>query len=182
MNLSSSSTGTKVFASSLNGASVNFVNIPSGASSVNVYYGDTKAGSPVITGSGSLTSATQTETIVGGTASKFVITSTPVSGTASGSANVGPITVQEQDVNGNPASAPAGGTTVNLSSSSVGTKVFASSLGGAPVTSVTILVGGSTASFYYGDTQAGSPVVSASGSLTTATQTETIVAGAARSS
>ncbi|TMB89280.1 MAG: hypothetical protein E6J45_10420, partial [Chloroflexi bacterium] len=70
-------------------------------------------------------------------------------------------------------------TTVALSSTSSGA-LFATVAGGTPVTSVTINAGSSTQGFYYGDTKAGSPTITASSSgLTSATQAETITAGAA---
>ena len=99
---------------------------------------------------------------------------------ASNTANLGPITVQEQDAFGNPTFAPE---TVNLSSSSA-KGVFSLTAGGAPVTSVTIPGGAvSSVSFYYGDTIAGSPTITASSppavGLASGTQTETIKAGPA---
>lgn len=63
MTLSSDSSGTAVFATTLTGTSVTSVTIPSGAPGANFYYGDTKAGNPLITASGPLASATQTEII-----------------------------------------------------------------------------------------------------------------------
>ena len=79
----------------------------------------------------------------------FNIISNPLSAIASSSANMGPITVQEQDMFGNPTTAAE---TVNLSSSS-GTGVFSATPGGAAISSITILAGSSSANFYYGDTQ-----------------------------
>ncbi|HEX3827728.1 MAG TPA: hypothetical protein VHV82_10700, partial [Sporichthyaceae bacterium] len=176
--LTSNSTGTAIFSATSGGGSVSSVTIPAGASSVAFYYGDTKAGTPTITAGGTLTSATQGETITVGPAAKFVLTS-PVSGTASATATLGPITVQEQDTVGNPVLAPIGGTTVTLTSNSTGTAHFALTSGGSAITSVTIPVGFSSVTFYYGDTKAGSPTISAGGTLTSATQTETITAGTA---
>ena len=82
------------------------------------------------------------------------------------------VKVQEQDAFGAPV---AGALTVNLSSSS-STGMFSLASGGTtPITSVSIPAGQSSASFYYGDTTAGSPVLSASASgLQTGMQTETI--------
>jgi hypothetical protein len=131
-------------------------------------------------GSSGLTGAASSSfNISAAAAAKFVMTSAPASGQASTTATVGPITVQEQDSFGNPVTAPTGGTTVTLASDSTGTKVFAATSGGTPTTSVTIPAGSSSVNFFYGDTKAGSPTVTASGSLTSANQTETITAAAA---
>src|SRR5262249_19528674 len=123
-----------------------------------------------------LAATSQQETITPGAPAKLAITSKPVSGTTSGQASLGPVTVQENDASGNPSPAPAGGTTVFLASSSPGA-VFAATAGGPPVTSVTIRVGATTVSFYYGDTTAGPPKISVGAEvLTSASQTETIAA------
>ncbi len=111
---------------------------------------------------------------------KLKITSTAVSGAASGAASLGPITVQAQDSVGNPVTAPAGGITVAVSSNSSGATVFSASSGGAGTSSVLIPSGSSSVSFYFGDTKAGTPTIS----VTTAgasggTQTATITAAAA---
>jgi hypothetical protein len=79
-----------------------------------------------------------------------------------------------EDASGNPVPAGGGGVTVRLSSSSAG-GLFFQTPGEAPSTGVTILAGDETASFYYGDTQAGTPTITAAASgLGDATQTETI--------
>lgn len=174
VNLASSSTAAK-FAVNSGGASVTSVTIGSGQSTANFFYGDSKAGNSVISLSG-LGTATQTETIVAGAAAKLAITTSAVSGPASTSAGLGPITVERRDALDNPVT--AGSTVVNLASGSTGTKIFALTAGGTSVTSVTMSAGQSAASFFYGDTKAGSPVITLSG-LGTATQTETITAAAA---
>ena len=92
------------------GAGDDTLNITAGNSTLNFFYGDTVAASPTVTangGAGPLT-VTQIETITAGSASKLVITSLSVSGAASSSATLGPITVQEQDALGNPVPAGAG--------------------------------------------------------------------------
>ena len=130
--------------------------------------------------SSGLTSATSSSfTITAAAAAKFVITSTAVSGAASATANLGPITVQEQDAFGNPVNAPVGGTTVTVTSNSTGTTTFSATLGGSPVSAVSIASGASSATFFYGDTKAATPTITVSGSLTSATQVETVLAGAA---
>lgn len=107
-------------------------------------------------------------------ASKLAITSTSVSGAASTTANLGPLTVIEQDAYGN---ASTTAETVNLSSSSTA-GVFSATKNGSTIASVTIPAGSSSASLYYGDAKAGSPILTAGATgLTSATQTETIGAG-----
>ena len=177
--LSSSSSGAK-FAASSGGAGVTNVTLSANTQSLTAYYGDTVAGSPTITvsGSGLSPNGTQTETITAATANNYVFLTSAVSGQASASASVGPITVQEQDTFGNPTTTAE---TVTLSSSSAGTYIFnttenATSPTGS--TTVSIPAGQSSATFYYGDTKTGGPLIIASGSLTSATQTETITPGA----
>ena len=107
----------------------------------------------------------------------LVITSAPVSGTATASPSIGPLTVQVRTAAGAPVTT---GVTVDLSSSSIGTNEFSASSGGAPLTSVVIPAGSSTASFYYGDELAGTPTITVSAAGATAgTQPETISAGTA---
>jgi type II secretory pathway pseudopilin PulG len=175
VNLTSTSSGKK-FATSSGGSSVTSVTLAANTSSVSAFYGDTVAQSPTLTASGtSLTSGTQSETVVAAAPSKFVFTSTAVSGTANTSATLGPITVQEQDTFGN---ATTKAETVNLTSTDSSTDNYALSSGGASITSVAIPSGSSSASFFFGDTHAGTPTITASGALTSATQNETINAGA----
>jgi type II secretory pathway pseudopilin PulG len=175
VNLSSSSAGTKEFAATSGGTTVSSVTLPANTQSVTAYYGDNKSGSPTITVSGSgLSSGTQSETVNPTTPSKFVFTTGAISGTATSSATLGPITVQEQDTYGNPTTTAE---TVNLASNSTGTKVFSATSGGTTITSISIPGGSSSATFYYGDTKAATPTITASGSLTSATQVETVSAG-----
>jgi hypothetical protein len=171
--LESTSTGAK-FAATSGGTAISSITIPAGQSRVDVYYGDTVAGTPTITASSSgLSSATQVQAVTAAAASKFVITSSPVAGVASSSPTLGPITIQRQDTFGNLVT--TGSTTVNLASTSTGTKVFAATSGGASITSATILSGASSVNVYYGDTFIGSPTVTASASgLVSATQIEKI--------
>ena len=90
---------------------------------------------------------------------------------------LGPITVQEQDAYGNPTTAAE---TVNLTSSSTGSLIFSATSRrcGRSLRSPSQLARPS-ASFYYGDTMSGAPVLTASGALTSDTQAETITAGPA---
>jgi thermitase len=108
--------------------------------------------------------------------SKIAFTTLPQSLTA-GTAS-GPITVQRQDGSGTPQS-PATALDVSLSSSS-GQGSFSATLGGTYTSSlvVTIPAGSSSTSFYYKDTKAGSPTITASATgYASAMQTETVAAG-----
>jgi hypothetical protein len=105
----------------------------------------------------------------------LVISSTPVSGATSSSPNLGPITVRRQTGSGSPITTGSA-LTVDLTSSpssgaTFGTTQFAS----APVTSVTIPSGQSTATFWYGLTTTGGPTITASATnYVSTTQLETI--------
>jgi hypothetical protein len=176
--LTSSSTGG-IFAGTSGGSHITSITITSGKTSATFYYGDTVTGTPTITASScGLTSATQTETITGA-ATKLVFITNPVTGAASNSAELGPITVQVQNASGSPVNV-AVNTIINLSSNSAGTYILNTSPGATSptgATSVTILAGSSSVTFYYGDTKAGTPTITAaSPPLTSATQTETITA------
>jgi type II secretory pathway pseudopilin PulG len=132
-----------------------------------------------INASNGLGIATQTLTVSVTTGTpKLVITSQSISGTATSSATLGPVTIQQQDATGNPLPASGLGLVVTLSSNSAGTAAFSATSGGPSVTSITIPGGQSSVSFYYGDTKAGTPTISgfATG-ITPGTQQETINAG-----
>ena len=176
VNLTSSSAGTHEFAATSGGANVTSVTLPANTASVTAYYGDEKPGTPTITAAAAgLTSGTQSETITAAAASKLIFTTGAVSGSASGSATLGPITVQEQDTFGNVSTTAL---TVNLSSNSTGIHEFAATSGGTAITSINIAAGSSTATFYYGDTKAGTPTITAAAAgVTSGTQPETITAG-----
>jgi hypothetical protein len=180
ISLSSNSTGTKIFSATANGAAVTTRTIPAAASAVSFYYGDTRVGTPTITLTATgLTGASQITTITPAAATVLAVTSTALSGAASATASLGPITVQLRDAFGNTAVAPVAGNTLTLASTSTGSKVFSASLGGPPITTVTIAPGGSSAIVYYGDTKVGTPTITVSGTgLTSATRTATITAGA----
>lgn len=177
--LTSNSTGTARFSTTLGGITTTTVTIPGGSSSITFFYGDTKAGSPTITASGALAGASQVATINAGAPSKFAFISTAIAGgAASISATLGPVTLQRQDLLGN-AVTPATTETVTLTSNSLGTARFSTTLGGATTTTVTIPASQPGVTFYYGDTAPGSPTVTAGGALTSATQVQTIVVGPA---
>ncbi|MHB8516079.1 MAG: NHL domain-containing protein [Dehalococcoidia bacterium] len=180
LTLSSTSTGSPWFAPSYFGLSTTSLTLAAGQSTARLFYGDTKAGLPTITvAAAGLTSATQTETITGGSPARLAMTTLPMAGVTSNTANLGPITVQLQDFWGNPVSATTS-MTVQLGSSSTGIAVFAATQNGAPATSMSLSVGQGSISFYYGDTQAGSPLIAATTApFVAATQTESIAPGPA---
>lgn len=178
VNLASDSTGTRIFAATSGGTGVTSVTIPAGSSGATFFYGDTRAGTPTITVSGALASATQNQTITAGVATKFAITSAAIAaGAADITASLGPLTVQRQDQFSNPVTGSA--VAVTLTSNSTGVAVFAATLNGTPTTAVTIPLNGSSATFYYGDTAPGAPTITASGTLTSGTQVQAIVVGPA---
>ena len=147
-----------------------------GRATSGVLTANTTSGTYSLTATTGSVRATFTLTNSPGAATTFAITSAPVTGPASATATLGPITVQRQDLYGNPVSVPAGGTEVTIASDSSGTSVFATTLAGTSVTSILIPSGKSSATFYYGDSAPGSPVITTSGLLTSATQKETILA------
>jgi hypothetical protein len=113
--------------------------------------------------------------IVAGPAAQLAITSAAVSGVASSGANLGPITVQLQDSDGNPVRAGFFGATVNLASNPSSGAVFSATRDGTPDTAVTVPPGSSSVGFFFGDSKSVSPAVTASSpGLTSATQTETV--------
>ena len=184
--LSSSSTGSYIF-NTTKGATtptgLTTVTIPSGQSSVTFYYGDKKAGTPVLSASApGLATGTQAATIAAlTTVSQLGFTTNPFTAPAGNSASTA-FTIALEDQFGNPITR-ATNTTVNLSSNSKGSYIFNTTKGlttPTGATTVTINSGNPSASVYYGDTSSGNPVITASvtGQPTwTATQTETVTAG-----
>jgi hypothetical protein len=105
---------------------------------------------------------------------ELTFTSPAVTGTATSSPELGPITVQLTAADGTPVTS---GVTVQLSSSSTGANEFSATADGSAVTSVVIPAGESSATFWYGDELAGQPVITAAADgLAPASQTETITA------
>lgn len=104
-------------------------------------------------------------------ASRLVITAGAGQSVVAGQLS-GPITVQRQDQYGNPVT--SGSLTVTLNSTSL-SATFYSDAGNTSATSVTIVNGSSTVSFWYKDTNAGSPTLTASAvGLASATTSLTI--------
>lgn len=182
VSLASNSVGSHEFSLSPSGPSVSSLTVPQGSESATFYYGDTMAGAPdLLASSPSLGSATLSVQIAAAAPAKLAL-SGPGSGYNGVSASLGPFTLALTDAYGNPTPAPAGGMTANLASSSAGPYEFSLSAGGPSVTSIAIPEGGTSLSFYYGDSASGVPSLTAtsaglqSGSLslqivsTTATQ------------
>lgn len=93
-------------------------------------------------------------------ASKLVVMSgSTLSGPASSDALLGPVTVQRQDAYGNAVS--VGTTAVTLSTTSTSTGTLAATANGTGVTTITIPAGSASASFFYGDTKAGTATITA---------------------
>lgn len=139
------------------------------------------AGYTLIAASSGLSPATSPAfSISAGPATMLEFDSTAFSGAASSTASLGPITVRIRDALGNTAAAPPGGTRVGLSSDSIGTAVFSLTQSGVTTAIVMIPEGSSGVSFYYGDTKAGGPKITATGTdLSSASQMQTITAGTA---
>ncbi|RKO25383.1 hypothetical protein D7Z96_06135 [Pseudarthrobacter phenanthrenivorans] len=107
---------------------------------------------------GYLDATTSSFTVLPAAATKLVITAgTTLAGSASASALLGPVTVERQDAYGNPVT--AGSIPVSLSTSSGATGIFAATANGPAVTAVTIAAGSASASFFYGDTKAGTAAI-----------------------
>jgi hypothetical protein len=114
------------------------------------------------------------------TASKLAFTNSALSVTAGVCSSQ--VTVQTQDGSNNPTDPPSL-VTIALSSSSTGTYGFYSNSGcTTQITSLTIATSANSAGFYYKDTKAASPVITAAatgGITSSATQTETVSAATA---
>jgi hypothetical protein len=177
VSLSSSSSGGRFYSDAGGNNQITSVTIASGASSGNFYYYDSSAGTPTLTASsGSLTPATTT----------FIINSyylgfrtgsgqTLLTGQVSSS-----ITVRRYNYDGS--SYSSGVITVALTTNSSGGHFSANSDGSGTITSIAIASGSSTSSmFYYVDSTAGTPVLTASSAgYTSATTTFTITGSASQ--
>ena len=140
--------------------------IAAGASTTSFQYADTLAGTPTITATtDSLGPAMQQETVNPAAASQLVFTTSPQTMTA-GVAS-GTITVAEEDAFGN-----------FVTSTQHRLPQFDFKLGRGlftPASPLTIPAGADSVTFHYTDTLAGTPTLTvATGSLTSATQTETV--------
>jgi len=144
----------------------------------------TKAGTFTLSaGDGSLTGATSNSFMVNPAAPSKLVFTTAAQTLTAGVCSAA-ITVQSQDQFGNPSNVTAN-TAVNLSSNSTGTAIFSTNNTCSPSTSsTTISTGQNSTSFFYSDTKAGAPTITASASaagLTNPTQPETVNPAAAAS-
>lgn len=124
----------------------------------------TKAGTYTLTVSspGFAGTVSRSFTVTPAAATQLVVrTPTPVSGVASATANLGPVTVERRDQFGNPAVGTA--TSINLASDTSANGVFAETVMGPGITSVSIPAGSSSALFYYGAKTAGTTPFTVSG-------------------
>ena len=174
VNLATNSTGGAFYATSTSTTPETTVSIASGESTATFYYKDSVAGTPALTVSSTgYASGTAAFTITG-PASKLSFTA-GTSQTLSANTVSSVITVQLQDSGNNPINSGSA-ISVSLAATGTTTGVFYSNSGGTTIiTSVTINAGSNSASFYYKDTTAGSPTITASYTgLTSATTTFTI--------
>ena len=129
-----------------------------------------------ITTSGGGKNGTSNEfNVVAGTISKLAFSSAPQI-LAAGDLT-GEITLQSQDASNNPYNA-AENTVIHLTSNSARGTFYSDAAGLNPITLVTINAGSSSASFFYKDTTAGSPIITATESpsqgWTAATQSQNV--------
>jgi hypothetical protein len=155
--------------------SITSVTVLAGQSTAIFYYKDNSAGTPTLTAASTgLTSGTQIETVKAPAKPTKLAISGPL--TIKQGAVSGMFTVQIEDASGNPIAVTAN-TTINLYTTS-GLGTFAATSSGpfnGSVTSVPVLAGQSTATFYYKDSKVGTPTITiTSFGLTSASQVETI--------
>ena len=154
---STSADGT-FYASAGSTTPITSVVIGTGQTGVSFYYSDTQTGTPTLTaldGALNPVGTTQQETIAGTAATQEVITSAALNLIAGNRAQ---ISVQLQDGSGN-ASTTGDQETIGLSSTSSSGVFYASPTSILPITSVVINANQSSASVYYEDTRAGTPIV-----------------------
>ena len=165
--------------------SVTSVTISADSSSTNFFYKATAAGTPTITAaedpSQGWTDGTQQQTVNSAAIGKIVFTSSAQ--VLEAGAVSGALTIQTQDAFGNTKTVSED-TTIDLSSDS-GAGRFDTGAGGdfnGSVTSVTISSGSSFVNFFYKDTAAGTPTITAaedpSQGWTDGTQQQTVNSGA----
>ncbi len=178
LSLSSSSTTGLFYLAPGDTFSVFSVTMNPGESSVTFYYSDTKAETPTVSISDpavSTSPTTQQESFNAGPASQLAFQSPAIVLTAGNSSSS--VTVQLEDSFGNIVPAPSD-ETVNLASTSSGGSFYASLSAlddDMPTDSVTIPAGDNSVTFYYADSEAGTPTITVSATgLSSATQTEQI--------
>lgn len=172
-------TGLRLFSDAACATPATSLAVASGATRATFHFSGTAAGTVIVTAtSGSLTPATQTETILTAVATRLAFSTaaqTVEAGACSGAA-----TVQAQDGTGNP-SAPSASSATAVTLSGPGLSFHAGTgCGGAPVTGVSIPAGETSATFSFTGRVAGDVTVSASGGgLSDGSQVETVLAAPA---
>ena len=172
LNLSSSSGNGKFFSDSSCTSQISSAAIGVGSSTATFFYNDSSIGTPVVTvASTGLTSATQTEAETGLRFSTGAFTS-PLGQCSTA------MTLQSANAQAGSPTSLTSATTISLGSSSAGGKFYSDATCTTQITSVVIGpgfdAGHDSPSFFYKDTLAGSPLVTASAGTASATQTETI--------
>ncbi len=169
----------------LNGNStITSVTVAAGASSATFTYTDSAAGAPTLSvASANYVTATQQEAVAPAAATRIVFVTASQTQTAATTATSAVITIELKDAFNNIATAGSGGVAVTLASTSSGGS-FVDAFGDALQTpnTITFAQGTSQVSFRYADSVVGTPTITASSSgLTSATQSETVVAQIATS-
>ncbi len=176
---SSTSTGGAFYASASGNQSIASIVVPIGQSAGSAYYTDTKAGTPTLTVDDVALASrpVQNETITAGPAAKVTIDS-PALAISAGS--MGGMTAELVDQYGNPTTSSSS-QTINLATTSTAGTFYTGQSGAPPTTTVVIVAGQTSVSFFYSDTKAGTPSVTVSDTNISLgdTQQETINALAA---
>jgi len=191
ISLSSSSAGGKFYVSAANCSTQTSQTITDGSTcsagtAPSIFYRDSIAGNPTISVTANGNTAQQTETIYG-PATKLVFTSTAVTVTAGVCSSA--LTVQSQDSSGNPSNVSSAETLAPSANPTAGASFYTDNACTTAVTgsNLTIPSGSNSASFFFKDTAAGSPVITVTGSgaftangAGAATQTEMVQAAIVR--
>lgn len=156
--------------------SVTGITLSSGSASAGFYVRGTQPGAVGVTVSGGgLSPANQTETIQAGPPVALVF-ATPSQTVAAGNCS-GIATVRSTDAFNNPSPVTTSTSVALTSTAASGFAFFADAGCTAPVSSVTLGVGTSSVSFYFRGTTAGSVNITASSTVGSASQLETVAAG-----
>src|SRR6266851_640986 len=191
ISLSSSSAGGKFYVSAANCSTQTSQTITDGSTcsagtAPSIFYRDSIAGNPTISVTANGNTAQQTETIYG-PATKLVFTSTAVTVTAGVCSSA--LTVQSQDSSGNPSNVSSAETLAPSANPTAGASFYTDNACTTAVTGSNLAIpsGSNSASFFFKDTAAGSPVITVTGSgaftasgANAATQTEMVNAAIVR--
>lgn len=140
-------------------AAVSQVTITGGTNSATFYYRDSRTGLPTVTASNlGLTSPTQGVTVTPGLPTKVVFTSSPQTLVVGVCSALTGIQVQDALDNASPLTSD---TAVSLLSGAATTQFHSNPTCTNPITSVTIPTSSAVASFYFRDSTAGSPTLTA---------------------